>query len=91
MNIILSYSDAIYTVIITSGIIMAVHLVAFVLSYIAWVFDHGYKLNVIIINNKCQRISYIDNYYEPWADGLMGCILCSLFIGIATWKGGRVV
>lgn len=73
---------------ITFGILMLISIISFILGYIAWVIDNGYKLNIIVLDSKCNRITFIDNYYEKWNSFLIWCLIGSIAFGIITYSEG---
>ena len=75
---------------ITFGILMLISMISFILSYIAWVIDNGYKLNIIILDSKCNRITFINNYYEKWNSFLIWCFIGSVIFGVIAYSEGWV-
>ena len=73
---------------IACAILGAISVVSFILAYIAWIIDNGYKLDIIVLDSKCNRITFINNYYEKWNSFLIWYLIGSITFGIIAYSEG---
>ena len=73
---------------IAFGILMSISIISFILGYIAWIIDNGYKLDIIVLDSKCNRITFIGNYYEKWNSFLIWCLIGSIIFGVIAYSEG---